>query len=63
MSPEDLAAAMLAFESNGGKVEQIETNQRTLDPGLVFCTCGCRGNYTDHSMRKGESGRVGGRRW
>lgn len=26
-------------------------------PRLSDCQCGCEGNYTDHSMRAGESGR------
>lgn len=26
-------------------------------PGLEKCLCGCRGDYTEHSMRAGESGR------
>ena len=26
-------------------------------PRLRDCKCGCDGNYTDHSMRAGESGR------
>ena len=32
---------------------------RDLPPLLTLddCRCGCRGNYTEHSMRAGESGR------
>lgn len=26
-------------------------------PRLSDCACGCNGNYTEHSMRAGESGR------
>jgi len=32
---------------------------RDLPPLLTLadCRCGCHGDYTDHSMRAGESGR------
>ena len=32
---------------------------RDLPPLLTLadCRCGCRGDYTEHSMRAGESGR------
>ena len=32
---------------------------RDLPPLLTldYCRCGCHGDYTDHSMRAGESGR------
>lgn len=55
-----LAQAMAEFERSGGKVTHCATGQRTLehviDPGLAGCTCGCKGNYTDHTMREGEGG-------
>lgn len=55
-----IAQAMAEFEANGGKVVQCAQGERTLnhviDPALAGCTCGCKGNYTDHTMREGESG-------
>lgn len=61
MTRDDIQRAMLAFEQSGGVVKHCVQGDRALqwaiDPALVDCTCGCRGNYTDHTMREGESGR------
>ncbi|MNJ07233.1 hypothetical protein D3C81_1151050 [compost metagenome] len=62
MTKEELAAATAAFTQQGGKVEKLEEGQRRLnrhgnDPLLRYCQCGCEGNWTEHSMRLGESGR------
>lgn len=55
-----LAQAMAEYEARGGKVTQCEPGARALphviDPALVGCQCGCKGNYTEHSMREGETG-------
>lgn len=57
---QQIADAMQAFLNAGGKVQEVEPGKRTLDyaidPRLVTCGCGCKGNYTDHTMRLGESG-------
>lgn len=60
MTKEELAAAMAAFEQNGGKVKQCADGDqaiRIVPRNLWQCQCGCHGDYTDHSMRAGESGR------
>ncbi len=49
--------AMQRYQANGGKVQQVPTGARTIDDGLRHCRCGCRGNYTEHSMRLGEMGK------
>lgn len=36
--------------------EYIQEESREY-PTLADCRCGCHGDYTDHSMRAGESGR------
>ena len=55
-----IAQAMAQFEAMGGKVTQCATGARTLDhvidPALAGCRCGCKGNYTAHTMREGETG-------
>lgn len=56
MNRNDLNEQIEAFFAKGGKVTSVAEGQRT-DPGLNGCRCGCHGNYTDHSMRAGESGR------
>lgn len=54
----DLAAMMAAFQNAGGKVQQVaegvKSESAMLNDSVRYCTCGCEGNYTDHSMRKGE---------
>jgi hypothetical protein len=60
MNREDLQKAMAAFESNGGAVKQCLPGDhaiRLVPRNLWQCQCGCHGDYTEHSMRAGESGR------
>ena len=59
MTKEQLAAAMAAFESSGGEVKKVKEGERTIDPRIRWCKCGCEGNYTDHTMRQGERGIYG----
>lgn len=59
MSKEQLAAAMAAFEQKGGQVRKVEEGKRSIDPAIRYCKCGCEGNWTDHTMRMGESGTRG----
>ena len=56
MDKKDLAAAMAAFQAEGGEITQVAEGEKSslIDPQLRFCKCGCEGNYTDHSMRLGE---------
>lgn len=56
ISRDSLSAAMTAFEAKGGKVEACDEGKRNIDPAIRFCSCGCAGNWTDHTMRLGESG-------
>lgn len=57
MTKDQLAAATLAFEQKGGQVKVVSEGQRTVDPTIRYCKCGCEGNWTEHTMRAGESGR------
>lgn len=60
MDKAQLEALTAAFVQNGGKVKQCadgDTAVRVVPAGLWACQCGCLGDYTDHSMRAGESGR------
>lgn len=60
MSKSELEAAMAAFAQKGGKIEQVKEESRSehwrANELVRFCKCGCEGNYTDHSMRRGERG-------
>lgn len=60
MDKKALEAAQAAFLAKGGKVEEVETGKRSersaADDLVRGCKCGCEGNYTDHSMRRGERG-------
>lgn len=57
MTKEQLALAMQAFTANGGKVETVKEGERAYtDHSLRNCQCGCHGDYTEHSMRRGERG-------
>lgn len=56
MNKEELAKAMSAFTENGGKVKQVKEGERAIDPAIRYCKCGCHGDWTDHTMRLGESG-------
>lgn len=48
------------FLKNGGKIQQCAEGEKSktgyYPRELVGCKCGCEGNYTDHSMRRGERG-------
>lgn len=57
MTKDQLAAATLAFEQKGGQVKLVSEGQRTVDPAIRYCQCGCNGFWTEHTMRAGESGR------
>ncbi|QDP67453.1 MAG: hypothetical protein Tp138OMZ00d2C19078221_25 [Prokaryotic dsDNA virus sp.] len=60
MNSQELAALTEKFQRNGGKVKQCATGDnavRYIPRNLMHCQCGCNGDYTDHSMRAGESGR------
>lgn len=57
MNKAELAAMMEAFQGKGGKVKEIKEGERVIDPAIRNCRCGCLGNWTDHTMRAGESGR------
>jgi len=59
ISKADLAAAMAAFEQQGGKVDVVAEGVKSADldsanTTLMYCSCGCHGDYTEHSMRAGE---------
>jgi len=60
MTRDDINQQIEAFFAKGGKVTTVAPETRAFDEGLRFCRCGCHGNYTDHSMRAGESGRHSG---
>lgn len=61
-----LALAMQAFEQSGGAITQCPTGEhspvyeaafkRALDRAQYGCACGCKGDWTEHSMRLGEQG-------
>ena len=60
MTREQLQQQMAAFEQQGGKVKECATGDsaiRLIPRDLYRCECGCHGDFTDHSMRAGESGR------
>lgn len=48
------------FLASGGQVKQCLPGDRAVrfaPIDLWRCQCGCHGDYTEHSMRAGESGR------
>jgi len=57
LTSQDINDQINAFFARGGSVTKVQEGERTLDPKLSRCMCGCNGSYTDHSMRAGESGR------
>lgn len=58
MTHADIESQIAAFFAKGGKIQEVPAGQRTeAVPGLSSCRCGCHGDYTEHSMRAGESGR------
>lgn len=50
------AESVEAFLARGGKIQSVSEDASAKDESLRHCTCGCEGNYTDHSMRLGEKG-------
>lgn len=56
MRQAELEQAMKYYLAKGGRVTEVQPNVRAIDDGLRHCRCGCRGNYTDHTMRLGERG-------
>lgn len=55
-----IAQATAAHAEQGGAVKQCaegDTAVRQIPRTLWQCQCGCHGDFTDHSMRAGESGR------
>lgn len=60
MTREQLQQQMAAFEQQGGKVKKCLPGDRAIrvmPRKLWQCQCGCHGDFTEHSMRAGESGR------
>ena len=60
MKTQDINAQIEAFFQSGGKVKQCaegDTAIRHAPRALYRCECGCHGDFTEHSMRAGESGR------
>ena len=44
------------FIAQGGKVIVVKSDETGIDPFIRHCKCGCRGNWTDHTMRISEKG-------
>ena len=60
MQAQDLNAQIEAFFAKGGKAKEClpgDTAIRLVPAALWQCQCGCHGDFTEHSMRAGESGR------
>lgn len=57
MTKEELAQNVQEFILKGGKVTECEEGETLQAYGIANCRCGCSGDYTEHSMRAGESGR------
>lgn len=59
MTREEIQSQAEAFLAKGGQIDVAPMGMTAIEhiPGLWRCKCGCRGNYTEHSMRAGESGR------
>lgn len=60
MKAQGINAQIEAFFQAGGKVKQCaegDTAIRQVPRNLYRCECGCHGDFTEHSMRAGESGR------
>ena len=54
----DMHKQIAEFFAKGGKIQEVPAGQRAETvTGLNACRCGCHGDYTEHSMRAGESGR------
>ena len=58
MTKQEMQAAIEAAMKSGKApaVKVIKEGERAIDPGIRYCRCGCRGDYTEHSMRLGERG-------
>ncbi len=58
-SREEIQSQVDAFLAKGGHIDVAPAGMTIHEAadGLWHCRCGCHGNYTDHSMRAGESGR------
>lgn len=54
-----LDRASAAYKARGGVISTIPAGERASvpDKSLSRCRCGCNGDYTEHTMRAGESGR------
>ena len=58
MTHAEIESQIAAFFAKGGKIQEVPAGHRAeVVPGLNACRCGCHGDYTEHSMRAGESGR------
>lgn len=59
MTREEIQSQVDAFLAEGGHIDVAPMGMTAIEhiPGLWRCKCGCHGDYTDHSMRAGESGR------
>lgn len=60
MNAQQLEALTASYIQSGGKVKQCQEGDNALifkPRDLWSCECGCHGDYTEHSMRAGESGR------
>ena len=60
MNALDLESLTKNFVASGGKIKQCVEGDRAIrfsPRDLWMCECGCHGDFTEHSMRAGESGR------
>ncbi len=59
MTSEQLQSDVDACLAKGGYIYVVPMGVTAIEaiPGLWRCKCGCHGDYTEHSMRAGESGR------
>lgn len=53
----ELDADVAAFLARGNRVTPVPAEMSGIDPLIRNCKCGCKGDWYDHSMRAGESGR------
>lgn len=61
MDKQALRQLLEAREKSGElpPVRVVAEGTRTIDPAIRHCTCGCRGDWTEHTMRLGERGQYG----
>ena len=60
MTHQDLSSLTAAYLQQGGKIKHCAEGDNAIRQqprNLWQCQCGCHGDFTDHSMRAGESGR------